>query len=909
MRKVSVLFALLAIALVSQAQTDETTLFPESINPGDYRPTEVRLPASPLSMQVLFIGGYDTVQTRSGEAIAKQWHDFIGFTPDTVTGTSDLGWVSVNHEMILADDKIGDGGGMTAFKVARITDDSLAIVPQALSDGRVGKFFNVQFENVGETGMNCAGITSLADGRIWTAEEWFRTSTNSYYDNGNGIRDTSDFTISGSGIAGFDGVTINKIDNLNYMVEIDPREAEAIRKQYNWGRGGWEGGVIMPDNQTVYLGEDARPGLFTRFIANTPGDFTNGTYSYYGYDEATETGYWVDYPINNIVDAANLSASNPLSSPSANTITGAAFVGPDAAAMFIRNEWVASTGGKVYWSETGNTGFWNEFTDFRLHQSSPVSIADYDGNGYNGKIGSWHLEAARMRYPFLNTVSNDSVREWLTAGPNFIDAHGRVLCYDPATEQTTIFLEGGPYPGDANSTSASVANGYPEKHLSNPDGLNFITTPQGKTFMIIQEDLNQSSYNSVPADALGNNTCEMWALDMDVANPTVDDLIRITQVPLGAEVTGAQATSDGKTLLLNAQHPAGSNPFPYNNSLTIAIHGWDKLAELAERRVAGLALYDANADTLIKMIKSGDVVEVADLEDRRLAFKAVMEPMSIDGSVAIEVSGGYDAYRVENNAPYSAFGKSSGVLTGKKIRAGAYEVLITPNDAANRSGNDGIARKYAFELVNSTAAIATFKLWDGLADTVITDLSNGQVVEIADLENRYLNIIAEPVAGSGVESVRLRLFGLGKGNRKDSDEPYTQFKKLKGKKFDAGMYTIYAQPYSQDNGQGTELASASIDFTLAEAGAQGNGPALSLVPATEADNGFMVFPNPTVESLNFNKQVSVAIYNELGQRIAVYNDVKQINVNDFRHKISGSNTFFVLPANGEKAVRVVLSNN
>ena len=32
---------------------------------------------------------------------------------------------------------------------------------------------------------------------------------------------------------------------------------------------------------------------------------------------------------------------------------------------------------------------------------------------------------------------------------------------------------------------------------------------------------------------------------------------------------------DGKTLFVNSQHPSSSNPFPYNNSLTYAITGWD----------------------------------------------------------------------------------------------------------------------------------------------------------------------------------------------------------------------------------------------------------------------------------------------------------------------------------------------
>ena len=158
---------------------------------------------------------------------------------------------------------------MTAFKVRRdpITD-LLEIVPQTLSDGRSGEFFNVDFVNtVGETGMNCGGITSSVDGRIWTAEEWFRSSNGSL---GGQVRDLDPWTINTDIPGNFAGQTIEKFENFNYMVEIDPKEAVAIRKQYNWGRQPFEGGAIAADNRTVYLGADATPGIFSRFVSDTP---------------------------------------------------------------------------------------------------------------------------------------------------------------------------------------------------------------------------------------------------------------------------------------------------------------------------------------------------------------------------------------------------------------------------------------------------------------------------------------------------------------------------------------------------------------------------------------------------------------------------------------------------------------
>lgn len=256
-------------------------------------PDEVIVPASPIQKQVIFIGGHDTVQTTAtygnpaGAYPAKQWHDFIGFTPDTDPTSGDLGWISVNHEMISSDPNIGDGGGMTVFKIRRDPGtDSIVVVEQTLADGRTGKYFNVDFANtVGETGMNCGGITSEADGRIWTAEEWFRSDNASIFADGAGVLDTTDFTINGSGISIADGETIKKFENFNWMVEIDPKEAVAIRKQYNWGRQPFEGGVIMPDNQTVYTGADNTPGILSKFIADTPGDFTSGKLYAYREDD------------------------------------------------------------------------------------------------------------------------------------------------------------------------------------------------------------------------------------------------------------------------------------------------------------------------------------------------------------------------------------------------------------------------------------------------------------------------------------------------------------------------------------------------------------------------------------------------------------------------------------------------
>ncbi|MEQ8358943.1 MAG: DUF839 domain-containing protein [Cytophagales bacterium] len=588
MRKVYTFIIAMSIAFATQAQFN----FPVEVTPtwGDsLERTSVLLPPSPLKFQVLFIGGHDKVQTTAtygngaGEAVAKQWHDFIGFTPDN--NSSDLGWVSVNHEMIVQNDSIGDGGGMTVFKIARDPNtDTLVIVSQTLTDGRSGNFFNVDFANtVGETGMNCGGITSSADGRIWTAEEWFRTSNSSIDD-----RDTSDFIIGADGtdpgIAVAQGKTVKKYENYNWMVEIDPMEAVAVRKQYNWGRQGFEGGCVLPDNQTVYLGEDGTPGWFSKFVATTPGDFTSGTLYVYKHDDPNK---WVQ------IDNTNW--NNMLNYKDAAVAANAT--------MFNRIEWVTyAPSGKVYFTETG--------------RDNPGS--------------RWRDEAASGALYNPNTLARATAQSTSPDSSDYVDYYGRVWVYDPITDTAWVHIEGGPDLADG-----TTAANYPNIHLTNPDGLNTLTV-NGKTFLLICEDLNGSSYGRVPAEEGGQRTCELYLLDESIANPTYNDLVRISATPFGAEITGAIGLPDGKSILVNSQHPSSTdNQFPYNNSLTYAITGWDQAVssltnpsfegqgfqiypnptsrELLFNEVSDVAVYTVEGKR-IRVFRGVNKVDVSDLE-------------------------------------------------------------------------------------------------------------------------------------------------------------------------------------------------------------------------------------------------------------------------------------------------------
>lgn len=510
------------------------TLFDLQIDP-NFSDTEVVVPASPLKYQILFIGGVDMVQTTATygnpatEVPAKEWNDFIGFTPDFTNES--LGWISINHERIEANDNIGDGGGMTTFRVMRDADtDTLIVVEQTLEDGRTGKFFNVDFANTtGETGMNCGGISSIVDGRIWTAEEWWRGDNTAIAD-----RDTSDFiigegTVDGyiapNGFPGFNGQQIKKYQNYNYMTEIDPRQARAVRKQYNWGRQAFEGGTVLPDNRTVILGVDATPGFLTKFVADVPGDFTNGKTYVYKHDGVEK---WIELDNSDIDVVLNFKD----------------YAVASAATMYNRLEWVTvdPQTGKVYMTETGRDNPGSRWAD--EHAAGAVHAPH-------------HLARAEEQ----GAMHPDSAAYW--------DYYGRVLEFDPATDEVSVYLEAGPY-----FTESPEEADYPMTHLSNPDGLHVMVV-KNKSYMVIQEDLNGTSHGRMPAN-YDNRQCELFMLDMSIEEPTLDDLVRIAVSPLGSEITGAIGTTDGKTLLVNAQHPSTDNPYPYNHSLTFALTGWDE---------------------------------------------------------------------------------------------------------------------------------------------------------------------------------------------------------------------------------------------------------------------------------------------------------------------------------------------
>lgn len=374
-----------------------------------------------------------------------------------------------------------------------------------------GNYRTVDFSPVGGTWINCGGALTPW-GTVLTGEESDDNTNNNRQLYNNGNRFRD---TTDWFVPVFNGDTINRHikrhNNMNWVVEVDVVNARAIKKHYNMGRAPHELGYPMPDGRTVYVTEDETPAYFYRFVSETAGNYDKGQLYVYKQSADGESGSWLPLPM--VLDTM---------------FDVSAWAARNGATAFTRHEWVVHHGKYVYITETGND----------------------DG-------GTAHRNAVRQGSGLARHLSAK-----LKADSTINDYFGRILRLDTTTWKMEVFLEGGPGSGGL--------------HFSNPDCITKVTLGQ-KTYLVICEDINGTSQGRVPAAAhnAGRVVNELYWLDLDIPNPTRDDLKRLLVGPAGAEITGARFTPDGKTMFVNIQHPSSSNASPYNRSYTLAVWGYD----------------------------------------------------------------------------------------------------------------------------------------------------------------------------------------------------------------------------------------------------------------------------------------------------------------------------------------------
>jgi uncharacterized protein len=375
------LFTLIFTATLSLLMAQSPSFPPLDTN---YRALEIRV-ANTLKMDVVFEGGKDAVWNGSAYGVAKTWHDFTGLVPLGTGNDSCL--LIVNHELRTGAKNpiLGDGGGMTVFRVNRnASTGRWAVAPY-----KGHKYHQVDFSPVRGTYTNCAGVALPQYGRFMTAEE-VTPATNA--DISGNFTDTSDYRIPSGPYA---GRVIKAFENYGWMVTVDAPSAKALYKSYAMGRAPWEGGWADPDGKTVYLMIDNTPAPLIRFVADVAGNYEVGLLQAYKQGTNGVGGVWMDLPRD--WDSVK------------NVQTVALRRG---ATMFTRLEWAVANSNKLYMAETGN------------------DATNYKSGIAAGGVPSNHF----TRQDTLGGQPRDTI---------FADYYGRVLELDLVTNTLRPFLEGG----------------------------------------------------------------------------------------------------------------------------------------------------------------------------------------------------------------------------------------------------------------------------------------------------------------------------------------------------------------------------------------------------------------------------------------------------------------------------------
>lgn len=225
-------------------------------------------------------GVMGSIAGKGGELFVSNDPDFNAFI-ETAAGE---GYLFTNWE--------NRPGGMSRVKLSRAADGTWS-VDQA--DARMLDFMSVE-----GTWVNCFGTVSPWNTPL-SAEEL-------YFDN------TADWNNAGyeyiddlSGLVDYLGYYPNPY-RYGYIVEItDPVGAAAPVKRFALGRFSHENAVVMPDQKTVYLSDDGTNVVFYKFVADTAGDLSVGTFYAAKMTQRDDQGFdveWIELAHANEADIA-----------------------------------------------------------------------------------------------------------------------------------------------------------------------------------------------------------------------------------------------------------------------------------------------------------------------------------------------------------------------------------------------------------------------------------------------------------------------------------------------------------------------------------------------------------------------------------------------------------------------------
>ena len=133
-----------------------------------------------------------------------------------------------------------------------------------------------------------------------------------------------------------------------------------------------------------------------------------------------------------------------------------------------------------------------------------------------------------------------------------------------------------------------------------------------------------------------------------------------------------------------------------------------------------------------------------------------------------------------------------------------------------------------------TGPLTGFTLWDASDQTELAQLADGGTLSVDDPDSGSYGIRVEFEVNAEIGSVRLELTGAKPVTKTESMAPYSLYGDdadgLNGEPLPVGEYTLRATAYSERGGNGDELGSLEVSFTVTDGSPQPppNSPATGL---------------------------------------------------------------------------------
>lgn len=189
-------------------------------------------------------------------------------------------------------------------------------------------------------------------------------------------------------------------------------------------------------------------------------------------------------------------------------------------------------------------------------------------------------------------------------------------------------------------------------------------------------------------------------------------------------------------------------------------------------RVDSFTLINADNDTPIKTLVSGDTIDLAKLPTSNLNIRANTNPVNV-GSVAFSLSGPQNLNVIDNQFPYTPFGDdNNNNYYPWTPTAGKYTLNSTPYNGPGGTGTPGQIKTIVFTVINNATTSITLM---PVADAYVR---NGSYATINYGSDTALTVKSSPSAGftrysylkfslnnvSSVSSAVLRLYGHNTSN-------------------------------------------------------------------------------------------------------------------------------------------------